>query len=118
MSKKISLDSSVTKYDYHHVIMHYVYLKNPGCQHRIDNYIALYGFLRTICLIFVLLTDWLFFNALYQFPESSWVNNCIIIIFTSVSCIVYLAYLKFYKRFYEENLFTLVTSYGKGYEMR
>lgn len=41
--------------DYHRIIMHYVYLNIPACQHKVDNYIALYGFLRCMCLIFCML---------------------------------------------------------------
>ena len=42
--------------DYHRIVMHYVYLNIPNCQRKTDNYIALYGFLRAICLISCIFT--------------------------------------------------------------
>ena len=47
--------------DYHRIVMHYVYLNIPNSQRKTDNYISLYGFLRSISFVFC--TTFLAFGA-------------------------------------------------------
>lgn len=50
--------------DYHRIVMHYVYLNIPNCQRKVDNYIAMYGFLRAMTLISCLLFDYLLIDQM------------------------------------------------------
>ena len=52
-----------SKADYQWIVMHYVYLNIPNCQRRADNYVAIYGFLRTMTLIACIYFDYFFLLA-------------------------------------------------------
>lgn len=100
--------------DYHRLVMHYVYLNIQTSKNKTNNYLALYGYLRSTTLIMVLFTDWLFFVG----AKSIWFNHdndidwASWIFFLScwlISFISYMGFVKFYRRFTLENLMTLLT---------
>ena len=98
--------------DYHRVIMHYVYYNLPVCQNKTDNYISLYGFLRSICFIlngmFLFITikiiPTLDFNASFD-EKKVWTWSILFVL----SYISFLAFVKFYRRFTLENYMIMLT---------
>lgn len=107
--KKSSVDM---KCDYHRIIMHYVYYNLPICQNKTDNYISLYGFLRSICFImngmFLFITlkiiPTLDINASFD-EKKVWTWSVLFIL----SYISFLAFVKFYRRFTLENYMIMLT---------
>ena len=98
--------------DYHRVVMHYVYYNLPVCQNKTDNYISLYGFLRSIC--FILNGMFIFINI--KILPTLDINDSLdekkvwtwSILFT-LSYISFLAFVKFYRRFTLENYMIMLT---------
>ena len=111
---KIGINHSTDelKCDYHRVIMHYVYYNLPVCQNKIDNYISLYGFLRSICLI---LNGMFLFVSIKIIPtldiyapfdeKKVWTWSILFVL----SYISFLAFMKFYRRFTLENYMIMLT---------
>lgn len=98
--------------DYHRIVMHYVYLNIPNCQRKTDNYIALYGFLRAICLISCIFTDILIIKGLSTINFSAsfdWKGFMLIITMAFLSNILFMGFVKFYRRFTLENYMALLT---------
>lgn len=100
--------------DYHRIIMHYVYLNIPACQHKVDNYIALYGFLRCMTFIFCVLFDVFFFFGIYTIFEYNANKISIpllggILSLLALSYISFLAFVKFYRRQTLENFMSMLT---------
>ena len=54
----ISIPSDYSRTDVHRVVMHYVYEHCPMHQVKFDNYVALYGFLRSVTFTFNLFFLW------------------------------------------------------------
>ncbi len=108
--------------DYHRIVMHYVYLNIPSSQKKSDNYIALYGFLRSICLVFCIYTDCVIYKAASELDFNLLIDGKVvwIIIFMVFICnISFMGFVKFYRRFTLENYMALLTEkkqnsdYGK-----
>lgn len=98
--------------DYHRIVMHFVYINYPTCQKKIDNYVALYGFLRSITLILCIFTDLLLFLAIKSINIHSKFDktSILLILFVWISSILScLAYVKFYRRFTLENYMSLLS---------
>lgn len=98
--------------DYHRIVMHYVYLNIPNCQRKTDNYIALYGFLRAICLISCIFTDILIIKGLSTINFSAsfdWKGFMLIITMVFLCNILFMGFVKFYRRFTLENYMALLT---------
>lgn len=100
-------------YDFHRILAHYVYENSKNHQSRISNYVALYGFLRSLCLISVLFV-WLILKRLYvkiylsesislYFEKNKYLLIYFVVI-TIVSYIFFMAFMKFYRRYTLENL--------------
>jgi hypothetical protein len=85
------------KYDYFRIVYHYALEKCPAHVVKMQNYVALYGFTRTTCLIFIVLgwsVAWLTVANHFAFP---WICA-----FAGVSLLAYVLYLdfnKFYRKF-------------------
>ena len=114
MISNIGVDHSTDKlqYDYHRVIMHYVYYNISLCQNKTDNYISLYGFLRSISFImngmflFVIIKIIPTLNINSSFDEKKvWT----LLILFALSYISFLAFVKFYRRFTLENYMIMLT---------
>ena len=100
--------------DYHRIIMHYVYLNIPACQHKVDNYIALYGFLRCMTFIFCVLFDVFFIFGIYTIFEYNVKKISMpllggILLLLALSYISFLAFVKFYRRQTLENFMSMLT---------
>ena len=116
---KITLPDVNSEDDFHRIVMHYVYLNIPNCQRKVDNYVAMYGFLRAMTLIACLLFDYLFFDYLFFIGNAIFVESQTLVfdsatflkfIFLIVVCnLLFLGFVKYYRRFTLENFMALLT---------
>lgn len=98
--------------DYHRIVMHYVYLNIPNSQRKTENYIALYGFLRAICLIVCIFTDIIIFKGVCTIDFNSDIDVqsvMIVLVMTLVCNVLFMGFVKFYRRFTLENYMALLT---------
>lgn len=110
LSKELGLvKNDDDKTDFHRVMYHYEY-ENLG-NHRIkmDNYIALYDFLRSLTLIFNMLCWYLIYlgdnDDLYNF-KIYWFWLLVVIV---VTFLMFMSFMKFYRRFTLEIFMCLIT---------
>lgn len=105
--------------DFHRVVMHYTYLHVENAQRKADNYVALYGFLRAMCFISTLFYDYIFINAMYTcryvFIKDAvvcidWFVIGVLVLGYIVCVLLFLAFIKFYRRFTLENFMALITT--------
>lgn len=97
--------------DIHRILMHYNYEHYDKHIRKYDNYVALYGFLRSLSLlcssifIFLLYIEirTINFNATID-----WVAVAILIIMFCVTYLYYLGFIKFYRRYTLENFMSIV----------
>lgn len=99
--------------DYHRIVMHYVYLNIPNSQRKTDNYIALYGFLRSISFVFC--TTFFAFGtySLTTISFSEPFDKGLLLtlsLFFTLSYICFLGFVKFYRRFTLENYMSMLTA--------
>lgn len=113
MLKKIKVNPhSKPEDDSHRMVLHYVYHNIPSSQHKTENYIALYGFLRAISFIFCIAFDCLLIYAIttIDFDAAiSWKLISELGILFFVAYISYLGFTKFYRKYTLENYMALVT---------
>lgn len=101
-----------SKADYHRIVMHYVYLNIPQSQRKADNYVAIYGFLRAMTLIICFLFDYLFITqalTINLFMPINWDAVKILLIIFVLTNILFMGFMKFYRRFTLENYMALLT---------
>ncbi|SEW23527.1 hypothetical protein SAMN04487827_2231 [Prevotella sp. khp7] len=99
--------------DYHRIVMHYVYLNIPNSQRKTDNYIALYGFLRSISFVFCLTFFAFGAYALTTIDCSESFDRDLLFtlfLFFTLSYICFLGFVKFYRRFTLENYMAMLTA--------
>lgn len=90
-------------HDFHRVVTHYAYENSKNHQTKMSNYVALYGFLRTLCLIFNLLAMYIIARVSFYLKFNF--ENILIIVFLSLlSYISFMAFMKFYRRYTLEGL--------------
>lgn len=97
--------------DFHRVINHYVFENNPGHQFKMVNYVSLYGLLRNICFVSMLLFWYLLFVAIFSLCFScqiDWGLLAILLTLTIISFITMSGFVKFYRRYTLEGLMLLV----------
>ena len=95
--------------DYHRIIYHYVYEVKSAHQVKMDNYVALYDFMRSMTLIMNLT----FLYAVYYINTNSvellWIGVWMLISTMLLSYLFFMAFMKFYRRFTLEVMMCLVT---------
>ena len=99
--------------DYHRIVMHYVYLNIPNSQRKTDNYIALYGFLRSISFVFSATFFAFGTYALTTIDVSAPFDKDLMVVlslFFTLSYICFLGFVKFYRRFTLENYMAMLTA--------
>lgn len=111
------LTKTLRDYDFHRIFSHYVYENSKNHQSRLTNYVALYGFLRALCLISVLFF-WLLVYKLYKkaylaetfndYIKNSKYILVVILLTTFSSYIFFMAFMKFYRRYTLESLMLIV----------
>jgi len=101
--------------DYHRILSHYVYEHSKNHQYKLTNYVALYGFLRCLCLITVFIF-WIYiaylgYNIYNYFSNFNYIGFCnlikdfsiikslLLIIISFISYIYFMAFMKFYRRY-------------------
>ena len=100
--------------------MHYVYLNIETCQRKVDNYVAMYGFLRAMALITCFLFDYLLIDQIKyscHIVKVFGMSNCVInwkcigilVVILIVANLLYMGFVKFYRRFTLENYMALLT---------
>lgn len=100
------------KFDFHRIILHFVYLHQPDSQRKTDNYIALYGFLRSITFIGCIYFDMLLCVCLAGKVSIDNTSILCVGILCALTIVSFMAYIKFYRRYTLENYMTLL-SYEK-----
>lgn len=101
-----------SKADYHRIVMHYVYLNIPQSQRKADNYVAIYGFLRALTLIACLFFDYLLVSQALSINlhlSVNWQALGMLLIVFLLTNILYMGFVKFYRRFTLENYMALLT---------
>lgn len=99
--------------DIHRIIYHYEYEHQPAHTNKMDNYVALYGFLRSMAFISNCASLWILFK--YLIPSLKYFHNgidwhyvLILIISFGLTYIFFMAFMKFYRRFTLESFMCLV----------
>lgn len=92
--------------DFFRIIMHYTFENSKNHQSKLSNYVALYGFLRTITFLFNGLFWYLILhNIIYSKFNITIIT--IILITGIISYVFFMAFMKFYRRYTLEGLMIL-----------
>lgn len=109
--EKLKLSQRGNGADVHRVLMHYNYEHYANHIRKYDNYIALYGFLRSLCLLCSSIFSFLFIievkNIDFNLPIN-WNSVFILAILFCVTYLYYLGFIKFYRRYTLENLMSIL----------
>ncbi|RCS28518.1 hypothetical protein DUT90_00085 [Polaribacter sp. WD7] len=100
-------DGKGNDFDFHRIITHYAYENSKNHQAKMSNYVALYGFLRTLSLIFNFLAIY-FFIRVFFFLEFNLNNGIILFLLSGISYLSFMAFMKFYRRYTLEGLMIIV----------
>lgn len=100
-------DGKGNDFDFHRIITHYAYENSKQHQAKMSNYVALYGFLRTLSLIFNLLAIYFCIHVIC-YLEFNLNNGIILFILTGISYLSFMAFMKFYRRYTLEGLMIIV----------
>lgn len=95
------------KYDFHRIITHYAYENSQSHRAKMSNYVALYGFLRTLCLIFNFLTIYLFLRIIF-FLNFNFLNILALLVLSCITYLAFMAFMKFYRRYTLEGFMIIV----------
>ena len=94
--------------DFFTILYHYVLERNKNHSIKIQNYVALFGFLRCITFLFVLIFWYVFYQLIIS--NTSFLSSLTILsLIAFISYIFFLSFLKFYKRYSMEILMALTT---------
>lgn len=105
-------EDSLSKKDFFRYLDHYALENAPNHLRKMQNYIALYGFLRTVSLIGVIFFWILLWHAFYI--KGSVINSFILlIIYSSFVYVFFMAFVKFYRRYTLEILMAVSVVYKK-----
>ncbi|EAU0276713.1 hypothetical protein AYL61_11430 [Salmonella enterica] len=105
--KKFRLDNELLKVgtglhdDLFRLAYHYVYEFSNQHQSKIQNYVALYGFCRNICLVFIF-TFWIsFLTFIFRLVEGNSISYSLISVLLSFFFVYvfYVGFVKFYRRY-------------------
>lgn len=101
--------------DSHLMIMHYVNINVPNATRKVDNYVALYGFLRSMSMALSILFIMVSFSSLNAVKTGAAIDRniiCTLCVLALAPIVAYLAYLKFYRRHTLENLMAFLVAPG------
>lgn len=100
---------NIDNVDFHRIIYHYAYEHSSNHIAKMDNYVALYGFMRSICFIINFATLYFIYVAVSNNMHFS--NYCILILsMTIISYFFFMAFMKFYRRFTLEAFMCLISN--------
>lgn len=111
LSLKLKLPdpSHYDKVDYHRVIYHYEYEHTNNHRQKLDNYVALYDFLRSMTLIFTSIFMYIFFVGFFgenSIGQYYFIDLSVLMVLSFLS---FMSFFKFYRRFTLEAFMCLVT---------
>lgn len=98
--------------DFHRVIYHYEYELQEHHAPKMDNYVALYGFLRALTFIMTCVSVWILWR--YVLPtlnfnaHMDWPLVRLFMVSIVLTCICFMGFMKFYRRFTLECFMCLV----------
>lgn len=92
--------------DFFRIIQHYTYENSKNHQTKFNNYVALYGFLRTITFSLNLLFWYLSIHIIF-YAGLTLKNSIILITISIFSYVFFMGYMKFYRRYTLEGLMVL-----------
>ncbi len=95
--------------DFHRIIYHYVYENSKCHQSKLNNYVALYGFLRTLTLVMIILFWYIILHTSF-FSNFNWISVILITVLAAVIYVFFMGFMKFYRRFTLEGLMVLAIS--------
>ena len=95
--------------DFNRIIHHYVYENSKNHQKKFTNYVALYGFLRTFALIFILIF-WYIIYHFYLFGQFTSEIIFLLIIVLSLSFVFFMSFMKFYRKYTLEGLIIIAVN--------
>lgn len=109
----LQIDIKSSKSDFHRIIYHYEFERNPAHARKIDNYVALYGFLRSITLVLNIYIIYIFWYkvlptiSIHESFDSSLFFY--VLAFWLIEYIFFMGFMKFYRRMTLESFMCLVT---------
>lgn len=95
--------------DFYRIIHHYVYENSKNHQSKLNNYVALYGFLRTLTLLLMILF-WYLIIHIGLYSEFSRESIILLGIIALVNYVFFMGFMKFYRRYTLEGLMILAIS--------
>lgn len=101
--------------DSHRIIYHYMYENFPGHRVKMDNYVALYGVLRSLTLISNLFIMYIWnCQVCYLCENFTWEQVCTypylkMFILILIQFLFFMAFMKFYRRFTLESFMCMVS---------
>ncbi len=101
--------------DFHRIVMHYANINVSNSHSKVNNYIALYGFLRCMSFLSCLFFDVVLYKILWSIDVSApidWLAIVMMIIAFTIAYVFFLAFIKFYRRTTLEDFMTLVVDSG------
>lgn len=108
---ELKLSQDYANVDVHRILMHYNYEHYDKHIRKYDNYVALYGFLRSLSLLCSAIFIFLLYNEIKTINFNAtidWGAIAILIIMFCVTYLYYLGFIKFYRRYTLENLMSIV----------
>ena len=108
-----NIDLANSKCDYHRIIYNYEYEIKEAHRHKMDNYVALYGFMRALTFISnTIFMVGLIYIIFARLPLRE--NWLFLLFFMLLSYFLFMAFMKFYRRFTLESFMCLATDEGLG----
>ncbi|HLO59214.1 MAG TPA: hypothetical protein VK179_10760 [Bacteroidales bacterium] len=99
----------VSNIDFYRIILHYTYEHSKTHQNKMYNYVALYGFHRTLCFLAIIL-HWCIICRGIVFVDFFSLKSQILLLFSgALSYIFFMGFMKFYRRYTLEGFMTLVS---------
>lgn len=98
----------IGKFDFFRILQHYAFETTQNHQSKLINYVVLYGFLRSLTFICVLIFWFLIYEVI--FIENSGIEIYYILIIGLCSYAFFMAFMKFYRRYTLEALMVIAIS--------
>jgi hypothetical protein len=101
LEKELEID--MKEMDFFRIYAHYTFENSKNHQFKLVNYVALYGFLRALTLIAIILF-WYIIYFICKYSEFTVNNSSFLIVVAFVSYVFFMAFMKFYRRYTLEGL--------------
>lgn len=100
--------SEINEYDFFRIFHHYAFEHTKNHQSKMINYVVLYGFLRSLTFILVII----FWVLMYEIfiKHNCFIKYYHIIIISGMSYVFFMAFMKFYRRYTLETFMIIAIS--------